>query len=604
MLLMTKKKAKTKAPAAGARARSKRKCKSYPDKLRMKTVKLHVEEGMDRDLICSEFGINTYTFDTWLEKYRKFGESALINRTGKSHGKPKVPGQVKEKIVEMKKENQPFGIQRISDMLGRFFSMKASPETVRKTLHEHKLLPDTPQKKKSEKNMVRPRFFERSTPNQMWQSDIFTFRLGGRQSYLIGFIDDHSRYIVGLGLFTSQTAENVLEVYRKAVTEYGVPKEMLTDNGRQYTAWRGTTKFEMELGKDRVKHIRSQPHHPMTLGKIERFWKTIFQDFLNRAQFANFEEARERISYWVQFYNHKRPHQGIDGICPADRFFGIQSELRKVIEEKIKENTLELALRGKPAETFYMVGRMGGQSVVLTAEKGKMKLSVDGKEKEVKNEEFIHELGKRADEGKEEGTQEFHSGGEEQGRAVGVVGAAQSCGGVQGAVDNVDAVQPVAEPVDGGYVLGAGEQKGPGEVPPDLGKTGEADGAQERSPVPEALEVGKAPEETPAGEDGAENCITAEESDDGTGIKGEACCGDDPGGPEREDKREEGSGKAPDVAEELLQVGEACPWRDARCTCTKVFRTPGIPSGGSGEACTGEKTEAPRGGEPEAAKTT
>ena len=65
---------------------------------------------------------------------------------------------------------------------------------------------------------------------------------------------------------------------------------------------------------------------------------------------------------------------------------GRESEMTAISpedEEKIKENTLELALRGKPAETFYMVGRMGGQSVVLTAEKGKMKLSVDGKEKEI-----------------------------------------------------------------------------------------------------------------------------------------------------------------------------------------------------------------------------
>jgi transposase InsO family protein len=567
----------------------------------MKAVRLHLEEGMDHDLVCQEFGINPCTFRNWIYKYRKYGESGVVGHSGKGKAKPKIPVQVKAKIVELKKENGPFGIQKISDMLRRFFSMKASPETVRKTLHEHKLLEKKPPRKKSQRNMVRPRFFERSTPNQMWQSDIFTFRLGGRYAYLIGFIDDHSRYITGLGLYMAQTAENVLEVYRKAVTEYGVPKEMLTDNGRQYTAWRGTTRFEQELEKDRVKHIRSQPHHPMTLGKIERFWKTIFQDFLNRAQFANFEEARERISCWVQFYNHKRPHQGIDGICPADRFFGIQSELRKVIEEKIKENTLELALRGKPAETFYMVGRMGGQSVVLTAEKGKMKLSVDGKEKEVKNEEFIHELGKRSDEGKEEGAQELHADGEGQGRAVGVVGAAQSCGGVQGDVDNMDAVQPVAEPVDEGYVLGAGEQKGPGEMSSDIGKAGEAHGTQERNP--EAVEDGKAPGETPAGEGGAENCIATEKSDDRTGIKGEACRGDDPGGPEREDKREEGSGKTPDVAEKLLQVGEACPWRDARCTCTKAFRTPGASGGGSGEACPGEKAEAPGGGEPEAAKT-
>ena len=49
---------------------------------------------------------------------------------------------------------------------------------------------------------------------------------------------------------------------------------------------------------------------------------------------------------WIQYYNHKRPHQGIEGLCPADRFFEIQNELRKTIEAGIKENLLELALRG------------------------------------------------------------------------------------------------------------------------------------------------------------------------------------------------------------------------------------------------------------------
>ena len=99
---------------------------------------------------------------------------------------------------------------------------------------------------------------------------------------------------------------------------------MLTDNGRQYTSWRGTSRFEAELKKDRVAHFKSRPHHPMTLGKIERFWETIWQEFLSRAQFDSFDSARERIKLWIKYYNHKRPHQGIDGICPADRFFEIQ----------------------------------------------------------------------------------------------------------------------------------------------------------------------------------------------------------------------------------------------------------------------------------------
>jgi len=108
----------------------------------------------------------------------------------------------------------------------------------------------------------------------------------------------------------------------------------------------------------------------MTLGKIERFWKTIYEEFLVRAQFVSFEEARERVRQWAQYYNHRRPHQGIGGLCPADRYFEIQAELRKTIEQGIADNVLEMALRGKPREPFYMVGRMEGQSVVLRAEKG------------------------------------------------------------------------------------------------------------------------------------------------------------------------------------------------------------------------------------------
>ena len=118
----------------------------------------------------------------------------------------------------------------------------------------------------------------------------------------------------------------------------------------------------------------------MTLGKVERFWATMWQDFLVRAQFDSFESARERLKLWVKYYNHRRPHQGIGSMCPADRYFEIQSEMKKTIQAGIQENLLEMALRGAPKAPFYLVGRMEGQSVVLKAEKGKLKLSVDDKE--------------------------------------------------------------------------------------------------------------------------------------------------------------------------------------------------------------------------------
>ena len=115
----------------------------------------------------------------------------------------------------------------------------------------------------------------------------------------------------------------------------------------------------------------------MTLGKIERFWQSILSEFLQRAQFTSYEDAAARIAFWIKFYNYKRPHQGIGGLCPADRFFEIDTALKKTLEQGVEENALELALRGEPRDPFYMVGRMGDQSVVIRAEKGRVKMLVD-----------------------------------------------------------------------------------------------------------------------------------------------------------------------------------------------------------------------------------
>ncbi len=541
-------------------------------------------------MICEEFGVSEAGLYKWVSIYREHGEEGLRQRRRRGSSPGKVPVQVKEKIAEIKARNPLFGIRRISDVLMRFLHMRASPETVRRTLQESTSAEhgseNRPAARSSRRNVTRPRYFERATPNQMWQSDIFTFRLGGRYAYLIGFIDDYSRYMVGLGLYMSQTSENVMEVFRKAMAEYGVPKEMLTDNGRQYASWRGTTKFERELAKEKIRHIRSRPHHPMTLGKIERFWKTIYQEFLDRAQFETFESARERIAFWTKYYNHRRPHQGIGGLCPADRFFEIQGELRKVIERKIEENTLELALRGKQAETFYMVGRLGEKSVVLTAEKGKMKLSVDGNEKELENGEFIHEIGKAGAEEAEKGVQDVHRGGEMPGGPVGVVGEEKPRGDLQGAGAGQGPVQEVAGAGAAGYLRGAGSEKGPGQMLPAERKAGEAAGAEAvRDGGPEA---GGGKAEAAAGEAGG-GAGPERGIDAGTEVAGRDT-GGHPEGQAPGDHGEEGRRHPGHVPEELLQVGEPGACRNGGGPCGASARTPLRPAGGSG------KGGAPQGG--------
>jgi hypothetical protein len=305
----------------------------------------------------------------------------------------------------------------------------------------------------------------------MWQSDIFTFRLGGRYAYLIAFMDDYSRFLTGADLFRSPTAANVLEVFRVAAGEFQPPKEMLTDQGRQYTAWRGVSRFEAEMKKNGIHHFKSRPHHPMTLGKVERFWETIWQEFLSRAQFESFEAARERIRLWVKYYNHKRPHQGIEGLCPADRYFEIASQMRKTIEAGIQENLLEMALRGQPRAPFYMVGRMEGQAVILRAEKGKLKLSIEDKNK---SQELVYDLDKQGTQNSQiHPTQtpapngpEPHRDGESAGGAGGVDRTVQTSGSLPPTEHQLDHLQAVAEPRDGRNAPSPGE---PGQ--PEQGRS-------------------------------------------------------------------------------------------------------------------------------------
>ena len=450
----------------------------YGADFKLQIVKKYLEESIPASVIHQECRVSKETIRRWVIAYRGGGEAGLSPRyTGKGRG---LPSPVKDKIVEIKEANPLFGIKRISQLLKRVFFLSASPEAVRKTLQRESLMPAPPRKR--QRNISRPRFFERSTPNQLWQTDIFTFRLGGHYAYLIGYIDDYSRYINGLELFRSQTAQNVIEVYRRAAAEYNPPKEMLTDNGRQYANWRGNTRFEVELKKDRIQHIKSRPHHPMTLGKIERFWKTIYLEFLSRAQFASFEDAAERIRQWVKYYNHKRPHQGIGGLCPADRYFEIQGELRKTMEQGIQENLLEMALRGKPRLPFYMVGRMEGQSVVLRAEKGKLRLSVDGQDDDV-TQEVVYNLNEEgADYGEDNGREEasydqLRGDGEVPGGAIGVDGKKEAGRDLPGAVDTVDGAGAVAEAGDGGDAAGAGAEgepaEGAGALCPTSGDAGE-----------------------------------------------------------------------------------------------------------------------------------
>jgi transposase InsO family protein len=305
-----------------------RRGRSYPVELKIRVVR-EIESGQQTVYGAAKtFGLGVTTVKNWYLEYKANGVKGLDAKPGP---KPKTPSAVQEAVVEKKREYPEAGTRRIRDLLARFEAIGVSETQVRKVLHEAGLMPAAPASREREEKP--PRRFERARPNQMWQSDIFTFLLRKHQRiYLVGFMDDHSRYMVSHVVAHHQKSGLVMEALERGIAQYGAPSEILTDNGRQYTAWRGETEFEEALRQHGITHIKSRPQHPMTLGKIERFWKTLWDEFLSKTVFDDFVDCEKRLALFVQAYNFQRPHQALDGLVPADRFFAAAPQVRAAID--------------------------------------------------------------------------------------------------------------------------------------------------------------------------------------------------------------------------------------------------------------------------------
>jgi transposase InsO family protein len=312
-------------------------------------------------------GISKHTLYAWKKRFDAEGPAGLMEQPRGAPRGSRLPDLTRRTILMLKQANPDWGCQKISDMLLRGPALPASAAAVAQVLHEAGYeLDEVPTRPHPDK----VRHFERAAPHQLWQTDLFTFILKrqNRRVYLVAFMDDHSRFIVGYGLHASQSTALVLEVLRAALVSYGVPQEILTDNGTQYVTWRGKSAFTKELEKRGIKQVVAAPRRPQTLGKIERFWGTLWRECVDSAVFVDLGDAQRRIGLFIDHYNFQRPHQGIDGLVPADRFFGAASAVRQTLAARVAANALDLARHGVPKTPFYLTGQVGGQPFSVHAE--------------------------------------------------------------------------------------------------------------------------------------------------------------------------------------------------------------------------------------------
>ena len=137
----------------------------------------------------------------------------------------------------------------------------------------------------------------------------------GKEAKILTGIDDHSRFVVCAGLMSRATSRAVCAHFADAMRAYGVPQEVLTDNGKVFTGRFGSRHVEVLFDRicreNGIDHLLTAPRSPTTTGKIERFHRTLRQEFLTGRVFDDLADAQAELDAWVDAYNRERPHSAL-----------------------------------------------------------------------------------------------------------------------------------------------------------------------------------------------------------------------------------------------------------------------------------------------------
>jgi len=231
-------------------------------------------------------------------------------------------------------------VRRIRDELRRNEGIEVSAETVRRVVNEAGLGNPAVQ---AGRQPAGERRFEREIPNALWQIDIFTFQTQAPVSgLLVGILDDHSRYLVGTRAIPAADRRGGPGSGQGAIGRGARPGKILSDNGRSLQPGGGRRVSEgAQATGDRACAQRGAPSDDAR--KIERFWKTIWEEFLEEAVFASFADASQRLEHWWGIIIINGRTRALEGACPADRFYGLAADVEEATRQGCQENALRLA---------------------------------------------------------------------------------------------------------------------------------------------------------------------------------------------------------------------------------------------------------------------
>lgn len=253
------------------------------------------------------------------------GDAAFEERSRRPKNSPSgTPASVRERVLTLRTELLADGLDAGADTITHLLSREGtqlSRTTIWRILTAAGKITPQPQK--------RPRSswlrFAADRPNELWQSDFTHWRLSdGSDTEIIGWLDDHSRYLLHLSAHHRVSGRTVTDTFTVAALEHGYPASTLTDNGNVYTtkyaggaAGRGTANaFETLLALEGITQKNGKPYKPTTQGKIERFWQTL-KKYLAAHPAADLRALQRTLDAFRNHYNQHRPHRALNRNTPA-----------------------------------------------------------------------------------------------------------------------------------------------------------------------------------------------------------------------------------------------------------------------------------------------
>ena len=256
--------------------------------------------------------VSRTTLDRWIRVWRAGGFEALAP-TGRS-AEPTTPAAILDLAVKLKRETPGRTAAQVTAIIAAVDGWAPSERTVQRLFARHGLntRPDgTPPAAFGR--------FEAAAPNERWTGDALHGPIvGGRKAFLFAFIDDHSRTIPGYRWGNSEDTVRLEAALRHGLASRGIPRSIYVDNGSAFVA-APLLRACAVLG---IRLIHSRPGRPEGRGKIERFFRTVRDQFLVEIatrEVTDLVEINRLFAAWVETVYHRRVHSETKA-TPLDRF--------------------------------------------------------------------------------------------------------------------------------------------------------------------------------------------------------------------------------------------------------------------------------------------